>query len=131
MTCPERAAFRITGRTARVGVHRTDEEARRQLLIHLLGRQLLEVARVEAGRVVDEHVDAAEPFDSRLHGCRGIGGAGHVQLDGEEIARRSQGLRHAAGISARRDDRVSGGQGGLREWTPIPRPAPVMNQIFF
>src|SRR6266545_6660891 len=35
-------------------------EARRELPLHLPRRQLLEVARVKAGSVVDQHVDPAE-----------------------------------------------------------------------
>ena len=60
----------MTGRTARVtfiGPIRLVGE----LALHLLGRQLLEEAGVEAGGVVDEHVDAAEAVDGRLD--RGLG----------------------------------------------------------
>jgi hypothetical protein len=55
-------------------------EARRQLPLHLLRRQLLEVARVKAGSIVDQHVDAAEPVDSGPHRRLGIGAASDVQL---------------------------------------------------
>jgi hypothetical protein len=44
-------------------------EARCKLPVELLRRQLLEVAGVEAGRIVDQHVDAAEPIDRGPH-CR-------------------------------------------------------------
>ena len=46
-------------------VHRA-EQALGELALHLLGRELLEEARVEAGGVVDQHVDAAEALDRRL-----------------------------------------------------------------
>jgi hypothetical protein len=60
-------------------VHRADQ-ARRDLPLHLLGRELLEVASVEAGGVVDEHVDAAEAIDGRTDRSLGVLGAGYVQL---------------------------------------------------
>ena len=52
-------------------VHRADE-ARGDLPVHLLGRELLEEAGVEAGGVVDEHVDAAEAVDGRLDRRLGV-----------------------------------------------------------
>ena len=84
--CPERC-LRITGRTARVtfiGPMRLD----RQLAVQLLRRQLLEVAGVKAGGVVDEHVDAAEPVDRRSDRRLGVGAARDVQLDGQQVVRR-------------------------------------------
>ena len=95
-------------------VHRADE-ARRQLPLHLLRRQLLEVARVEAGSIVDQHVDAAEPVDSGPHRRLGIGAAGDVQLDGQQVVRLSQGLGHAVAVPAGGHNRVAGRQGGLGE----------------
>ena len=52
-------------------VHRADQ-ARGDLPVHLLGRELLEEARVEAGGVVDEHVDAAEAVDGGLDRRLGV-----------------------------------------------------------
>ena len=52
-------------------VHRADE-ARRELPLDLLRRQLLEVARVEVGGVVDQHVDAAEAVDGGPHRRLGV-----------------------------------------------------------
>ena len=73
MMCP--AALLAHHRQHRAGdVHRADE-AHRQLALELLRRQLLEVAGVEAGRIVDQHVDAAEPVDSGAHRRLGIGAA--------------------------------------------------------
>ncbi len=95
-------------------VHRANE-ARRQLPLHLLRRQLLEVARVKAGSIVDQHVDAAEPVDSGPHRRLGIGAASDVQLDGQQVVRLSQGLGHAVAVPARSHDRVAGRQGGLGE----------------
>ena len=34
------------------------------------------------------------------------------------------------GVAAGGDDGVAGGQGGPGESTPMPRPAPVMSQVF-
>jgi len=90
-------------------------EARRQLPLHLLRRQLLEVARVEAGSIVDQHVDAAEPLDSRPHRRLGIGAASDVQLDGQQVVRLSQGLGDAVAVPARGHNRVTSRQGGLGE----------------
>lgn len=54
-------------------VHRTDE-AHRQLSLELLGRQFLEVSGVKAGRIVGQHVDAAEPVDDGSeHGSYRVG----------------------------------------------------------
>jgi hypothetical protein len=87
-------------------VHRANE-ARRQLPLELLGRQLLEVAGIKAGRIVDQHVDAAEPIDSGPHRRLRIGAARNVQLNGQQVVRLSHGLRHGVGIPARCDNRVT------------------------
>ena len=55
--------------------------ARRQLLLELLRRQLLEVAGVEAGGVVDQHVDAAKAVDGGAHRRLGVTQSRDVQLD--------------------------------------------------
>jgi hypothetical protein len=47
----------------------------------LLGCQLLEVAGVEAGGVVDQHVDAADAVNGRLDRRLGVLGARDVELD--------------------------------------------------
>ena len=87
MMCPERCSSHDRQHGTR-DVHRTDE-ARPELKVHLLRRQLLEVAGVEAGGVVDQHVDPAEAIDGRLHRRVSVGWARHVQLDRQQIARRS------------------------------------------
>ena len=84
-------------------VHRTDQ-ARRELEVHLLRRNLLEVARVEAGGVVDQHIDPAEAFDSCLYRGVGVGETRHVQLDRQQIARWFQRVRKTIGVAARSDD---------------------------
>ena len=95
-------------------VHRA-YETRRQLPLHLLRRQLLEVAGVKAGGIVDQHVDAAEAVNSGPHCRLGIGAASDVQLDGQQVIRLSQGLRHAVAVPARGHNCVAGRQRGLSE----------------
>ena len=87
----------------------------RQLALELLWRQLLEVAGIKAGRIVDQHVDAAEPVDSGANRRLGIGAARDVQLDGQQVIRLSQCLGHRVGVSARGHHRVTGRQCGLGE----------------
>jgi hypothetical protein len=65
-------------------VHWTDE-ADRQLALELLWRQLLEVAGVEARRIVDQHIDPTEPVDSSAHRRFGIAAARDVQCDGQQV----------------------------------------------
>jgi hypothetical protein len=55
-------------------VHRADE-ACCQLLVYLVWRQFLEVAGVEAGGVIDLHVDSTEPIDGGVHRSLGVSGA--------------------------------------------------------
>jgi hypothetical protein len=95
-------------------VHGADE-ADRELALDLLRRQLLEEARLEAGGVVDEHVDAAEAVDGGLHRRLGVGAVGDVELDDEQIVRRADGLRHVVGVAAGGDDRVARGERRLRD----------------
>ena len=54
---------------------------------NLLRRQLLEVAGVEAGGVVDEHVDATEAVDGGANRGLGVGGAGDVERYSQQVAR--------------------------------------------
>ncbi len=83
MICPDRCR-RSIGRTARV-TFIGPMEAGRDLPFHLLRRQLLEVPRVEAGRIVDQHVDAAEALDCGSHRRFGLGRTGDVQPDGQQV----------------------------------------------
>ena len=50
-----------------------------------LGRHLLEEAGLEAAGVVDQHVESAEPLHGRVHGGRGGGGVGDVEVDGQQV----------------------------------------------
>src|SRR5712671_520380 len=95
-------------------VHRA-YEARRQLALDLLQRQLLEVSGIKAGSIVDQHVNATEPVDSGPHGRLGIGAAGDVQLDGQQVARLAQDPRHGSAVPAGRHNRVTGYKGGFGE----------------
>jgi hypothetical protein len=90
-------------------------EAHRELAVDLLGRQLLEEARVEAGGVVDEHVDAAEAVDRGPDGGLSVLRAGHVELDGEQVVGLAHGTRDGIAVATGGHDVVAGGQRGLRK----------------
>src|SRR5439155_24307795 len=79
------------------------------------GRELLEVARIVVGGVVDEHVDAAEAVDGRRDRRVRVLPVGDVELDDEEVIglteRRCDGVRVAAGGN----DVVAGGERRLGE----------------
>ena len=126
--CPERC-LRITGRTARVTFIGPMRLAR-QLPLDLLRRQLLEVARVKAGGIVDQHVDAAEPVDSGPHRRLGIGAARDVQLDGQQVVRLSQALDTRSVSRPEATTAWPAARAALAKSTPMPRLAPVMNQTF-
>jgi hypothetical protein len=85
----------------------------RQLLLDLLGRQLFEVAGLEVARIIDQHVDAAEAVERNPNDRLRIGAVRDVQLDDQQIVRRTQGLGDGAGVPPGRHDRVAGGEGGL------------------
>ena len=102
-------------RQDRAGDVERAEEVRLHLPAVLLGADLLEESGVEVARVVDEHVDAAESLHGRLG--RSFGGilVGDVERDGEKVVVLADGVAHAVGIAAGRDDRVSGGECRLRD----------------
>src|SRR2546427_9307389 len=50
----------------------------------------------------------------------GIGVAGDIQLDGQQVARLSQGVGHAVGVPTRGHNRVAGRQGRLGELDTHP-----------
>jgi Kef-type K+ transport system membrane component KefB len=79
----------------------------------VLGADLLEEPGVEVAGVVDQHVDAAEPFDGSRDGRLGVGGVGDVELDGQEVVVRAERGADPLGVASGGDDGVAGGQGGL------------------
>ena len=81
-----RALLAHHGQNGSGDVHRADQ-ARRDLLLHLIGRALLEVAGVKVGGVVDQHVDAAESLDGCLDRSLGVLWAGDVKLDDQQVGR--------------------------------------------
>jgi hypothetical protein len=109
-----RALLAHDGHDSAGDVHRA-EEARGKLALDLLGRQLLEVARVEVGGVVDQHVDAAEAVNGRRDRRLGVVRAGDVELDDQEVVGLADRLGDGVGIAAGCDDRMAGGQRGLGE----------------
>jgi hypothetical protein len=104
----------MTGQDGARDVHRADQ-ARRELSLELLGRQLLEVAGVEAGGVVDQHVDAAEALDRRPDRHLGIVRARDVELGDEQVVRGAERRGDGVGVAAAGDDVVAGAQRGLGE----------------
>jgi hypothetical protein len=62
-------------------------------------------------RVVDQDIDPAEPVDSSLNGCRGVGGVRDVELCGQDGFIVSQGRCDGVGASGGGDDGVAGRQG--------------------
>ena len=103
-----RALLAHDGQDRAGDIHRA-EEARRQLSLDLLWRQLLEVASIKGAGVVDQHVDAAEPVDRRPHRGLGISGAGNVQLDDPQVVQITHGLGHGVGVPTGSHHRVAGG----------------------
>jgi hypothetical protein len=95
-------------------VHLADE-VRGERSVDLLRRHLLEETRLEGRGVVDEHVDALEPLDGGPHRRLGIGAAGDVELDDQEVVRPTHGPGHRVGVPAGGRHRVAGGEGGLGE----------------
>ena len=93
-------------------VHRA-EQADGELALHLLRRELLEEARVEAGRVVDQHVDGAEALDRRLDRRRDLLGVGDVERHDEQVLGLAEGGGDGVGVAAGGDDVVAGVQRGL------------------
>ena len=93
-------------------VHRAEQQ-RLDLVADLFGAEFLEEAGVEVARVVDQHVDPAEPRDGGLDRGLGVLGAGDVELHGEQVVVVADRRRDLRGIAAGGDDGVAGGQGGL------------------
>jgi hypothetical protein len=83
--------------------------------LHLLGCQLLEVARVEVGGVVDQYVDAAEAVDGRFDRRLGVRGAGDIELDGKQLGGGAECFADRVGVAAGGDHVVARGERGLRE----------------
>jgi hypothetical protein len=104
----------MTGRTRAGDVHRPDQ-AGRELPLHLLGGQLLEVAGVEVRGVIDEHVDAAKPFDGSPDSRIGLLLARNVKPDGKQVVGVADRAGDHLGVAAGGHDVVAGGQRGLGE----------------
>jgi hypothetical protein len=88
----------------------------------VLGADLLEEPGVEVAGVVDQHVDAAEPFDGGARGVLGVGGVGDVELDGQEVVVRSERRADPLGVASGGDDGVADGQGGRGDVDAHPAP---------
>jgi hypothetical protein len=102
-------------RQHRAGDAHGTEHAHRELALDLLGRELLEQARLEARGVVDQHVHGAEAVDSGGDGGLGVLRAGHVELDDEQPLCVAERLTDGVGVAAGGHDVVAGGECGLGE----------------
>ena len=111
-------------------VHRAEQQGL-DLVADLIGAEFLEEAGVEVARVVDQHVDAAEPADGGLDRGLGVLGAGDVELHGQQVVVVAERRSDLRGVAAGGDDGVAGGQRSLGDVRPKPRPAPVMSQTCF
>jgi hypothetical protein len=98
------------------------------LPLDLLGGEFFEVAAAEVGGVVDQYVDAAEALDRGPRRGLGLGGAGDVEPDDQQVVRLPDGSGDRVGVAAGGDDPVPAASAALAKSTPMPRPAPVMNQ---
>ncbi len=88
------------------------EEVDLNLRPELLRANFLEEAGLEAGGVIDQHVDPAEPLDRCLYGRLGIGRAGDVQLDNQQVIGLADGFADYVRIATRGHNGVSGGESG-------------------
>ena len=95
-------------------VHRSDQSGG-QLVRDLLRGQVLEVAAVEVGGVVDQHVDAPEPVDRGLDGGCGVCRAGDVEPQHKQVLGFSDRFPHGLGVATGGDHRVPRGERRLGE----------------
>ena len=89
------------------------EEGGLDLRPELLRAQLLEEAGVEVARVVNQHVDPAEPVDRSRHSRLGVGGIGDIQLDRQQVVLLSDRSTDLPGVPSGGDDLVTSGQRSL------------------
>src|SRR5260370_5157794 len=78
-------------------VHRPDE-ACRELPFHLLRGQLLKVACIKAGGIVDEHVDCSEPINGSVYGSFCIYPLCYIPFYNQPRLSRNKCLGHLGGI---------------------------------
>ena len=104
--------MRAHHRECRAGDVDRTEEGGLDLCPELLWAQFLEEAGVEVARVVDQHVDPAEPVDCRRYGRLSVGGIGDVQLDRQEVVILTDCRADLLGVPSRSDDRMTSGQRG-------------------
>src|SRR5205085_3897746 len=88
------------------------EEVRLELGAEVRVRDLLERARDEVARVVDEHVDPAEPCNGCVNGSLSAGRVGDIELGDEQVVVRTDRGGDRVGRAAGGDDGVAGVQCG-------------------
>ena len=101
------------------------EEVGLHLRPELPGTDVLEVARVEVARIVDEDVDAAEALDRSLSGGNRGAGVGDVERDGEQVL-----VLTDRSLDPVATTECPAARAACAMSMPRPRPAPVMNQTF-
>ena len=110
-------------------VHRA-EQVGLDLRPEVLGADLLEEPGVEVASVIDEHVDASEPIDGSLDGRLGVGGVSNVELDDNSSSFWSKAAMTVSVLRPVATTALPAASAALAMSTPMPRPAPVMNQTF-
>ena len=100
-------------RKGRAGDVDRTEQGGLDLRPELLWGELLEEPGVEVARVVDQHIDPAEPVHARLDGRLGARGVGDVKSYHDEVGVCSEHEGDLLGVTAGGNDCVTGGQGGL------------------
>jgi len=79
----------------------------------VLGSDLLKENGAKVARIVDEDVDPVEPVDGGARGVLGVGEAGDVELDGQEVVASSESRGDSLRVAPGADDGVTRGQGSL------------------
>jgi hypothetical protein len=85
------------------------EEGGLDLRPEILRAELLEEPGVEIARVVDQHINPAEPVDACLDGGLGARGIGDVKSDDDEVVVCAEHGDDLPGVAAGGDDGVTGG----------------------
>src|SRR3954451_4150506 len=101
----------MTGSTARVTLS-VPKEVRLELGAEVRVRDLLESARDEVARVVDQHVDPAEPYNRCVNGSLGAGRVSDIELGDKQVVLRTDSVGDRVGRAAGGDDGVAGVQCG-------------------
>jgi hypothetical protein len=100
-------------RKGRAGDVDRTEQGGLNLRPELLRGELFEETGVEVARVVDQHIDPAEPVHAGLDGGLGAGGVGDVKSYDDEVVVCAEHGGDLLGVAAGGHDGVTDSQGGL------------------